>query len=189
MGAGARDLWQDSLVKNLVQMHGGTIGVQSEGADRGSEFMIRLPTPSENSSSAAQPESLDAANEERHSLRVLVVDDNAAAATMLRMVVQAAGHQVRTAGDGEEAVQSAGEFHPDVVLMDIGMPKMNGYDAAQHIRRQPWGKQMVLVALTGWGQDDDRQKTKDAGFDHHLVKPAKSADLEGLLASVSARRQ
>ena len=177
-----------TLVKNIVHMHGGAIELHSEGAGQGSEFTVRLPIPADPSASTPDSETSTAAEQHQQGLRVLVVDDNEAAAIMLRMLVQAAGHQVRTAGDGEEAVQCAADFLPDVVLMDIGMPKMNGYEAAQHIRRQPWGQDMVLAALTGWGQEEDRQKTKDAGFDYHLVKPADSANLKELLASVVSQR-
>lgn len=117
-------------------------------------------------------------------LRVLIVDDNKAAAMMLKMVVKMLGNEAETAGDGEEAIAVAAEFAPHIVLMDLGMPKMNGYEAARHIRQQPWGKKMLLVALTGWGQDEDRQRTAEAGFDHHLVKPAEPNDLQQLFDSI-----
>jgi CheY-like chemotaxis protein len=94
------------------------------------------------------------------------------------------GHEVRTAGDGQEGFEVAEAFLPDVVLMDLGMPRMNGFEAARKIREQPWGQQMLLIALTGWGQAEDKQRTKEAGFDHHLVKPAEPAELQRLLANV-----
>ncbi len=100
---------------------------------------------------------------------------------MLAMVVKMLGNDVRTAGDGQQAIEIAADYLPEVVLMDIGMPRMNGYEAARHIRGQPWGGAMLLVALTGWGQDEDRQRTRDAGFDHHLVKPADPSTLKSLL--------
>jgi CheY-like chemotaxis protein len=104
-------------------------------------------------------------------LRILVVDDNPDVVDSLAMVLRTMGNNVRTAKDGEEAVRAAGEFRPDVALLDIGMPKMNGYEAARTIRQQPWGRDVILVAVTGWGQDEVRRRSKDAGFDHHLVKP------------------
>jgi PAS domain S-box-containing protein len=171
-----------TLVKRLVEMHGGTITAHSEGAGRGSEFTVRLPVlidPRPDPSAECPPQRTA---DEAGQRRVLVVDDNEAAADMLGRVVQILGHEVRTAGDGREAIEVAAEFRPDVVLMDLGMPEMNGYEAAQHIREQPWGRGMLLIALTGWGQDEDRRRTQEAGFDHHLVKPADPAELQRLLA-------
>jgi CheY-like chemotaxis protein len=114
----------------------------------------------------------------------LIVDDNADAAQMLSLVVKMLGNEIRVAGDGLLAIRAAEEFMPDVVLMDIGMPQMNGYEAARHIRGQLWGKEMVLVALTGWGQDEDKQRAIEAGFNYHLVKPAEPAELQQLLAQL-----
>ncbi len=105
---------------------------------------------------------------------------------MLSMIVKMLGNDVRKAYDGQEGIEVAEDFLPDVILMDIGMPKMNGYEAARHIRQQPWGNKVMLVALTGWGQEQDKQKTKDAGFDHHLVKPAEPAAIQKLIASVNS---
>jgi CheY-like chemotaxis protein len=122
-------------------------------------------------------------------LRVLVVDDNRDAATTLTMLLKMVGNQVRIAHDGEEAVLAAGEFQPDVVLLDIGMPKLNGYDAARRIRSHGWGKDMILIALTGWGQDDDKLRAKDAGFDQHLVKPVDPRALMNMIAGLQAARQ
>ena len=120
---------------------------------------------------------------EEAKIRVLVVDDNQAAAKMLSMVVNLMGNQVRVASDGLEAIEIAEEFRPDVMVMDIGMPRMNGNEAARHIRRQSWGQDILLIALTGWGQEEDKRQTKEAGFDHHLVKPADPAELRRLIAS------
>jgi len=168
-------------VKGLLEAHGGAVEARSDGDGFGSEFVVRLPiavpriadpvpTPAEG---AAIP----------HSLRVLVVDDNEDAAETLGQLLELMGHATRTANDGEAGVAAAGEFLPDVVLMDIGMPKLNGYDAARRIRAEPWGHAMTLVALTGWGQEDDRKKSAAAGFDRHLVKPVEQAALEGVLAT------
>lgn len=173
-----------TLVKQLVEMHHGSIDVRSEGANQGSEFCIRLPILVESPATAIvshQPvDNLPA-------LRILVVDDNTAAATMLEMVVKMLGNEVRTAHDGQQAVEVASEFRPDVVLMDLGMPIMNGFEAARAIRKQSWGQTMLIIALTGWGQDEDRSHTKEAGFDHHLVKPAEPAALQQILAAHQSR--
>jgi CheY-like chemotaxis protein len=119
---------------------------------------------------------------------VLVVDDNSDALKTLSMLVKLMGHDVCEAHDGVEAVELAEQYAPGVVLMDIGMPNLNGYDAAQQIRREPWGRDMLLIATTGWGQAEDRRRTKDAGFDHHLVKPIDHAKLSELLALAPRER-
>jgi CheY-like chemotaxis protein len=114
--------------------------------------------------------------------RILVVDDNRDSATSLATLLQMTGNDTQTAYDGLEAVEQAEAYRPDVILLDIGLPEMNGYDACREIRRQPWGKEVVVIALTGWGQDEDRRKSKDAGFNAHLVKPVDYAALLKLLA-------
>jgi len=119
--------------------------------------------------------------------RILVVDDNRDAATMLAMMLRLFGNEVSVANDGLEAIQVAEEARPDVILMDIGMPRLNGYEACRRIREQPWGADMLLVALTGWGQDEDKRKTRDAGFDHHLVKPVEPQALQELLSQTAPR--
>ncbi|WP_166820025.1 PAS domain S-box protein [Thalassoroseus pseudoceratinae] len=175
-----------TLVKQLVEMHGGDITVQSAGADQGSEFTVRLPVCVEIPPDPSPPSSSQPADKVMQ-LRILVVDDNHAAADMLAMVVSMIGNDVRTAYDGSQGVQVAESFRPDVVLMDLGMPVMTGYEAARHIREQDWGRDMILVALTGWGQEEDRQRTKEAGFDHHLVKPAEPATLQQLLIELASQ--
>jgi CheY-like chemotaxis protein len=171
-------------VKSLVEMHGGTVEVQSAGENQGSEFRVRLPILVEAREESPKPDPTHDGVPSQFKHRVLVVDDNKAAADLLGMVVRMLGHDVRTACDGQEGVEVAESFLPDVVLMDLGMPRMNGFEAARKIREQPWGQQMLLIALTGWGQAEDKQRTKDAGFDHHLVKPAEPAELQRLLASL-----
>jgi CheY-like chemotaxis protein len=114
--------------------------------------------------------------------RVLIVDDNVDAVRVLSLVVKKLGNEVCVAYDGVEAIAAAEQFLPEVVLLDLGMPRLDGYGAARHIRQQPWGQNMMLIALTGWGQDTDKQRTKAAGFDHHLVKPADPCELRRLLA-------
>ena len=113
---------------------------------------------------------------------MLVVDDNEIAAKMLGMLLTALGNEVRSCYDGQTAIDVASEFHPDIILLDLGMPKLNGYETAIRIREQPWGKHVVLAALSGWGQDEDKQRTRQAGFDHHFVKPIEPDALRRLLA-------
>jgi signal transduction histidine kinase/CheY-like chemotaxis protein len=170
-----------ALVRRLVEMHGGSVAAHSDGPGLGSEFVIRLPAVVEQEPrrGATAPEGTSAAPA---ALRVLVVDDNWDAAASLGVVLRRAGHDTRTAHDGFEAVALAEQFRPDVVLLDIGLPKLNGLDVARHIREQSWGQRMVLIATTGWGQTADRVKSQAAGFDHHLVKPIDPATLLGVLA-------
>ena len=119
--------------------------------------------------------------------RVLVVDDNKDSAQTLAMMLKIMGNDIRTAHDGLEAVEKAQEYLPNVILLDLGMPKLNGYDVCRRIREQTWGLNMVIIALTGWGQAEDRQRTKEAGFDHHLVKPVDVAKLKELLDEAAKR--
>lgn len=168
-----------TLARSLVEMHGGTIAVHSDGAERGSTFTIRLPVRAHPRVTGAGTEAPKRA-EGASARRVLVVDDNEAMVDALSTMLRLMGSDVRTAANGQEAVEIAEEFHPEVVLMDLGMPIMSGYEAARRIRQEPWGEEMQLVALTGWGQDEHKQRTLDAGFDHHFVKPVRPADLEKL---------
>jgi PAS domain S-box-containing protein len=169
-----------TLVKNLVELHGGTVQVRSEGVGKGSEFIVRLPIAVEPPSTA--PPLAKRAVAPVAPLRVLVVDDNHDSAESLAMLFELTGHETRTVNDGLEAVEAAEKFRPDVVLLDIGLPKMNGYEVARRLRQHPWAKTVLLVALTGWGQDEDRQRSKAAGFDAHFVKPVDFAGLQDLLA-------
>ena len=174
-----------TLVKRLVEIHGGTVEARSEGPGRGSEFVVRLPVvPSRIGDKSEE----SCAEVVRHNSRrrILVVDDNEDSAVSLAMMLSMMGNETQTADDGLQALDVAAAFRPDVVLLDIGMPRLNGYDAARRIREQPWGSQMVLVALTGWGQDDDKRKSQEAGFDLHMVKPVNPEDLESLLAGLQA---
>jgi CheY-like chemotaxis protein len=176
-----------TLVRRLVELHGGAIEARSPGAEQGSEFIIRLPLQVETSNPVRADVPLRATVPQAH-FRILVADDNQDSADSLKMLLQIMHHEVRTAYDGPEAIERAEEFRPDVVLLDIGMPSMNGYDACRRIREQPWGKDMVLIAQTGWGQEEDRRRTHAAGFDHHLVKPVDHGALSGLLAQIAGRR-
>jgi len=120
----------------------------------------------------------------QRSFRILVVDDNLDSAMSLAMILSIMGHQTQTAHDGESAVQMAESFLPEVVLLDIGLPKLNGYEVAQRIRQQPWGTSMYLIAVTGWGQDEDRQRSSEVGLNVHMVKPVEPAALEKLLSEL-----
>ena len=173
-----------ALVKGLVEMHGGSVVASSAGPGKGSQFVVRLPIckgspgpkdlPPGNGDGVAHPTKK----------KILVVDDNRDAADSLTMMLRLLGHEIHAAHDGLEAVEAASVFRPDVVLLDIGLPKLNGYEAARRIREQPWGRKMVLVAISGWGQEDDKRHASQAGIDHHLTKPVIPADLERLLAGV-----
>jgi CheY-like chemotaxis protein len=170
-----------TLVKRLVEMHGGKVQAFSEGAGRGSEFLVRLPTLTDSETEAVEAEVSQQPTTQR---RILVVDDNRDAAGSLILLLEMMGHEVRSAADGLEAVEAVEKFCPDVVLLDIGLPKMNGYDVARLIRERPRGKHIMLIALTGWGQEEDRRKSAEAGFDVHLVKPIDLKTLTKLLANI-----
>jgi PAS domain S-box-containing protein len=159
-----------SLVKRIAELHGGTVEAHSEGTGRGSEFVVRIPALDAEHPAAAEPPATTVGDAPRR--RILVVDDNLDAAESLAALLAINGHDTRLAHDGLQAVEEARTFRPDVVFLDIGMPALDGHETARRIRQEPWGRDMVLVALTGWGQNEDRRRSKEAGFDHHLVKPA-----------------
>ena len=175
-----------SLVKALVEMHGGTIKALSEGEGRGSEFVVRLPAVLPVAQKVA-PRQLDEQGGSSSRRRILVADDNVDSAKTLAKLLELLGNDVATAKDGLQAVEAAEAFRPDVILLDIGMPKLNGYEAARRIRGREWSQHTMLVALTGWSQEDDRKRSSEAGFDHHLVKPVEVAVLMKLLAGVTAK--
>jgi CheY-like chemotaxis protein/two-component sensor histidine kinase len=170
-----------TLVKRLVEMHGGTITVRSDGAGRGSAVTVRLPALVEPLAVAAAEPPLAAPPRAR---RIVVVDDNADSAISLAMLLEINGNETHTAHDGLEAIATVEKHRPEVVLLDIGLPKLSGHDVCRRIRMEPWGKDIAIIALTGWGQDDDRRKTHEAGFDGHLVKPVDYTALMGLLDAV-----
>jgi CheY-like chemotaxis protein len=174
-----------TIVKRLVEMHGGSVNARSAGRGAGSEFTVRLPTAF--SHKAVHPEStMDQMKGSEQFRRILVVDDNRDSALTLAMILKIMGHETRTAHDGLEAIEIAAEQHPDVIFLDVGMPKLNGYDTCRRIREQPWGKDIVIIALTGWGQAEDYRRSRDAGFNHHLVKPVRPPLLHQVLAELSA---
>jgi two-component system CheB/CheR fusion protein len=172
-----------TLVKSLVEMHGGTVEAVSAGLGHGSTFTVRLPRTEPHTTAHAQPARV-AAGSPMPARRVLLVDDNRDSLVSTSVMVTALGHDVRTAADGVEAVEMAERFRPEIVLMDLGMPRMNGFDAARSIRSQPWGQAISLIAVTGWGQLNDRQRTDAAGFDGHLVKPL---DLPALVQALATQ--
>ena len=172
------------LVKRLVEMHGGSVEAQSGGPGQGSEFVVRLPIVVEQTYPRQASDDGDKA-QPTSDLRILVVDDNRDAAESLAMLLKMMGNNIHTAHDGEEAVTAAREFQPNVVLCDIGLPKLNGYEACRQMKAQAWDKNMILIAVTGWGQDDDRRKSEAAGFDHHMVKPVDPQALMKLLAGLN----
>jgi CheY-like chemotaxis protein len=142
---------------------------------------VRLPIAAQTSNGEA-PVREQADPQEKARYRILIADDNGDAVESMGMMLRLMGNEVRTVRDGAQAVEEAAAFRPDMVLLDIGMPRMNGYDAAQHIRQQRWGSRMMLVALTGWGQEEDKRRAADAGFDLHFTKPVSADDLEKLMA-------
>jgi CheY-like chemotaxis protein len=168
-----------ALVHGLVRMHGGSVTAHSDGLGKGTEFVVRLPAlvengaPIENHQPIAPPAT-------RVSRRILVVDDNVDSALTLATLLELSGNQVDIAHDGLQAVEAANRLRPDVVLLDLGMPKLNGYETCRRIRQEEWSARTVMIALTGWGQEDDRRKTGEAGFDAHIVKPVNLPVLEKL---------
>jgi two-component system, sensor histidine kinase len=160
-----------ALVRALVELHDGQIEARSEGPGHGSEFIVTLPL---GEPPAARPTGIDRPTQARVSapLKVMVADDVADSKQSLGMGLQLLGHEVRTAGDGIEALEVATAFRPQIAILDIGMPGLDGYQLAQKIRAKPWGRDMLLVALTGWGQSQDIERSAAAGFDHHMTKPA-----------------
>ena len=180
-----------SLVRSLIELHGGAVSVDSPGEGQGSVFEVRLPLSSRTTDALVAPDELEGAGNQR-SYRVLVVDDNVDAADSLAILLQAKGHDTSVAYDGIEAMALAEAYRPEVVFLDIGMPRMNGYEVAAAFRSTPGLQDAVLIALTGWGSQEDRLRSREAGFDHHLTKPASAAVLSRLFTdmdSAGARRR
>ena len=165
-------------------MHGGSVEARSAGPGTGSEFIVRLAVAAPPRVQESPPPSDEPSTILRR--RVLVVDDNVDAADGLAMLLALEGHDIDTAHDGEEAIDKAAARPPDVIFLDIGMPKLNGYDTCRRIRERPWGKNILLVALTGWGQEEDRRRSYEAGFDGHVVKPVDGDTVRKTLASLVA---
>jgi PAS domain S-box-containing protein len=169
-----------TLVKRLVEMHGGNVTVDSRGQNLGTTFCVTLPIVQLPVSADGEP-SNGSASTSTKGRRILVVDDNADALASLSQMIAHLGSEVRLAHDGLEAIAVAQTFRPEIVFMDLGMPNLNGFEAARRIRNEPWGRHLALVATTGWGQEDDRRRTAEAGFDRHLVKPIELASLRDVL--------
>ncbi len=168
-----------ALVKGLTEAHGGRVEVESDGQGHGSSFHVRLPIVA---AAAVIDHPIGSDPDHQQRLKVLVVDDNPDSATSLALLMKMMGNEVRFANDGLQALAAAEEFHPDLIVLDIGLPKLNGYDVCRHIREKSWGKQALIIAASGWGQEEDIRRAKEAGFDHHLVKPIDIATLKRLVA-------
>jgi signal transduction histidine kinase len=177
-----------ALVRRLTEMHGGTVTARSDGPGSGTEFTVRIPTLT-----AQRVVTTDDAGSDHRPVmqpcRILVADDNHDAAESLTLQLQLAGHEVKMVHDGLEALDVAKAFEPHIVLLDLGMPRLDGYETARRMRLHSWGKSATLIAVTGWGQQQDRQRTSQAGFDVHLVKPVSEAQLFRALASADQRKQ
>lgn len=176
-----------TLVRHFVDMHGGSVRAKSDGPNRGSEFVVTLPVA--DSGALAPPQSVapEVSSRPPRGLRILVADDNLDNASTMSTLLHLLGNDVVAANSGAEALACAADWRPDVALLDLGMPVMNGYEVAQRIRDFPWGKHVLLVAITGWGQDADRHRSRAAGFDHHLVKPVEIDRLLALLSDKAAQ--
>ena len=174
-----------ALVRGLVALHGGMVTVRSEGVRRGSELTVRLPVRIATTDIA--DDEVDAGDALSGApFKILVVDDSRDAADTCATLLELSGHRVQKAYSGRRALEVGGTFHPQVLLVDIGLPDIDGYELARTIRAAPWGRDILLIAVTGWGQEDDRRRALDAGFDHHLTKPAAAETLEALLRAHGA---
>jgi CheY-like chemotaxis protein len=158
-----------TLVKRLAEMHGGSVEAKSDGEGQGSAFIVRLPVLI--TAAGISPAASDAPAASSGQRRILIVDDNKDSADSLAMLLEITGNKTYMAHDGVEAVEAIEKHRPEVVLLDIGLPKLDGHEVCRRVREQPWGKDIVVIALTGWGQEDDRRKSEEAGFNGHLVKP------------------
>jgi PAS domain S-box-containing protein len=173
-----------ALVKGLVEMHGGSVTAESPGEGRGSTFTVRLSGTAGRPATAVPGLGDDGQAGARPKRRILVVDDNRDGAGSLAMMLRLLGNEIRTAYDGLEAVAAAAQFRPEFILMDVGMPRLNGLEATRRIREQDWGRDVKTIALTGWGQDNDRERSREAGCDGHLMKPVNLTELEALLSQI-----
>jgi CheY-like chemotaxis protein len=173
-----------ALVKKVVELHGGSVEASSAGLGQGSEFLIRFPCVRQTHAHTESKVDFGSKGSQMPPTRILVADDNVDSADCLARLLKIAGHELRVAYDGPTALALATNFQPKVVLLDIGIPGLSGYDVARQLRETPETKHATLVAITGWGQPEDQQRSIEAGFNHHLLKPVKPATLQQLLASI-----
>lgn len=173
------------LVKQLLGMHGGSISAHSEGIGKGAEFTLRMPTMATTTTSQKENMEEDKLGVSTGGCRILIADDNADAADSMGMMLRIMGNDVRIVYNGLEAIEEAAKFHPDVALLDIGMPQLNGYETARRLREYPWSKNLILIALTGWGQEDDKRKAAEAGFHQHFTKPVNPTELIKLISGLA----
>jgi CheY-like chemotaxis protein len=171
-----------TLVRQLIELHGGTVQALSAGLNRGSEFVVRLPLARESGRQGRVPAGTSRAAPGSAGFRILVVDDNQDAASMLAALLRMMGHQVQSVHDGIAALAELDAFRPQVVLLDIGLPKMDGYQVAEQIRRKHTSREVLLIAVTGYGHEQAIQRGREVGFDHHLLKPLNPRELGELLA-------
>ncbi|WP_246522719.1 ATP-binding protein [Gemmata palustris] len=176
-----------TLVRRLVELHGGTVSAESPGPNRGSTFTVRIPLAVEAGTASTHPPGTAEPSAGAPKLNILVVDDNRDAADSLALLLEVKGHEVRMAHDGPEALRVLETFRPDLIVLDIGLPGMNGYEVARRVRGSTELRAVTLVALTGWGQEEDRRRTRDAGFDYHLVKPADVTEIEKVLKTLTKK--
>jgi CheY-like chemotaxis protein len=177
-----------TLVRRLVEMHGGSVAAHSEGPGKGSEFEVRIPLLQRPETEAESRKRAEPTVRKSAAQRVLIVDDSADAADSLALMLRLRGHQVQVTRDALSALEQAANDCPDVALLDLGMPQMDGYELARRFRADASLRDVLLVAVTGWGQDEDRRRTKEAGFDYHLVKPVELEALEKVFASFNPPR-
>jgi CheY-like chemotaxis protein len=176
-----------ALARRLAELHGGSIVAASGGPGRGSTFTVSVPISTDAGAGPTGDEARASGALEARRLRILIVDDNHDGADSLAALLALAGHEAHVAHGGEEALARAAELRPDAILLDIGLPDLNGYDVCRRLRAMAWTSPVAIVALTGWGQDDDRQRSKEAGFDGHLVKPVVLDELVALLREYTLR--
>lgn len=174
-----------ALVKNLVELHDGSVDAFSEGLGKGAEFTVRLPLAVQSITGQPFTNGIRPPGRTTKPLRILVVDDNVDAADSLEQLLKRAGHAVRAMHGGLESVDAARNYKPDVMLLDIALPGLNGYQIAERLRSTPETKGIVLIATTGYGQDEDRQRAMQSGFDHHVTKPIDSHALGEILSAIA----
>jgi CheY-like chemotaxis protein len=171
-----------NIAKRLAHMHGGELDVKSDGRNKGSCFTFRMPLTLQPATGQALKTGVTP--DKRSALRILVVDDNRDVATTMVLLLQRSGRSAQAAFDGEGALRIGAQFRPHLVLMDIGMPLQNGYETCKQMRAEPWGQRARIVAISGWGQEQDRERSKQAGFDEHMVKPIDGQNIQRLLKEV-----